>query len=309
MAIEGTDAAQAGRCLRRGCGDDGGRWTHGQEEAFEDDAPSDARIVDLARATFPRGLYDKETRKRLGLPDDPDEYASYVVELNLQKNGGLAAADNAFKDLYRRTIIENAKERDPVRVSKTYYSCFISMNEARQLVKSDEAKGGLKQRSIYRIWPDFKVSAQVDRSVSTVKGDAALKSYAASGEGVIWAVIDSGIMATHAHFGSYDAAARSLRVGTARDALVAATETADAAKAAGSAGAASREEALAAAQEELRAAEAALKSGDEDAQRLHVAGAGSRHPAPFWTRTEREAEDSNALGDPDANPDMDRRSL
>src|SRR3954464_8212530 len=85
--------------------------------------------VDLARATFPRGLYDAETRKRLGLPNDPKTYASYVVELNLQKHGGLAAADNAFKDLSRRTIVADVEDRPPVRVSKTYYSCFISMNE------------------------------------------------------------------------------------------------------------------------------------------------------------------------------------
>ena len=149
--------------------------------------------VDLARATFPRGLYNKDTRKRLGLPESADGKASFVVELNLQKNGGLAAADNAFKDLFKRIVLEDAAERPPVRVSKTYYSCFISLNEARSLVKADEAKGTLRERCIYRIWPDFKVKAHVDRSVSTVKGDAALKSYAASGDGVVWAVIDSGI--------------------------------------------------------------------------------------------------------------------
>jgi subtilisin family serine protease len=279
-----------------------------KKRSKDDDPPSDAQYrLDLARATFPRGLYDKETRKRLRLPDDPDEYASYVVELNLQKHGGLAAADNAFKDLYRRTITENSEDRAPVRVSKTYYSCFISMNEARQLVKSDEAKGELKQRSIYRIWPDFKVSAQVDRSVSTVKGDAALKSYAASGEGVIWAVIDSGIMASHPHFGSHDAAMRALRAGKARDALVATTEPADAAKAAGAADAASRAKAVRAAQEEVRQAEAALEPADEDAQRLHTLLAPEVATLHRFFGRERRGKlrVPTPLPDPDADPDMD----
>jgi subtilisin family serine protease len=276
--------------------------------AKDDEQPYDTQYrLDLARATFPRGLYDKETRKRLQLPDDPDEYASYVVELNLQKHGGLAAADNAFKDLYKRTITENAEDRAPVRVSKTYYSCFISMNEARMLVKSDEAKGGPRERSIYRIWPDFKVSAQVDRSVSTVKGDAALKSYAASGEGVLWAVIDSGIMAEHPHFGNYEAATRQLRAAKAEEARRSAEEAADAAKTAGAADAASRAAAVTAAEEQVRQAKAELKPGDEEAQRLHTLLAPEVATLHRFFGRERvgKLKIPRPLPDPDADPDMD----
>jgi serine protease AprX len=42
------------------------------------------------------------------------------------------------------------------------------------------------------------------RSISTVKADAARRSYDALGEGITWVVIDSGIDARHPHFRTYD---------------------------------------------------------------------------------------------------------
>jgi subtilisin family serine protease len=60
-----------------------------------------------------------------------------------------------------------------------------------------------KKGAIYRLWPDFPVRPLIDRSVSTVKADAAGRSYDASGADVIWGVIDSGIDATHPHFQDY----------------------------------------------------------------------------------------------------------
>jgi len=55
---------------------------------------------------------------------------------------------------------------------------------------------------IYKLWPDFKVKALMNRSIATVKADAAYRSYSATGLGITWAVIDSGIDGTHPHFGS-----------------------------------------------------------------------------------------------------------
>src|SRR4029453_11031917 len=41
----------------------------------------------------------------------------------------------------------------------------------------------------------------IDRSIATVKADAAFRSYAATGSGIALAVIDSGIDGEHGHFG------------------------------------------------------------------------------------------------------------
>jgi len=55
-------------------------------------------------------------------------------------------------------------------------------------------------RAIYHIWTDFKISALLNKSISTVKCDAAHAAYAAFGEGIVWAVMDSGIDRNHPHF-------------------------------------------------------------------------------------------------------------
>ena len=65
-------------------------------------------------------------------------------------------------------------------------------------------KGGVKSRHrcIYRLWPDFPVKGHISRSVATIKADAALRSFDATGEQVVWAVIDSGVSSDHVHFGA-----------------------------------------------------------------------------------------------------------
>jgi serine protease AprX len=57
-----------------------------------------------------------------------------------------------------------------------------------------------KCRAIFHIWPDFEVSACINKSIATVKADAAQNSFSAWGAGITWAVIDSGIQHDHQHF-------------------------------------------------------------------------------------------------------------
>jgi serine protease AprX len=53
---------------------------------------------------------------------------------------------------------------------------------------------------IHHIWPDFKLRSCITKSIATVKADAAHRSFTAFGEGITWAVIDSGVQADHPHF-------------------------------------------------------------------------------------------------------------
>ena len=55
-------------------------------------------------------------------------------------------------------------------------------------------------RAIYRIWPDFKISPCITKSLATVKADAAQTSFCAHGIDITWAIMDSGIDAKHPHF-------------------------------------------------------------------------------------------------------------
>jgi subtilisin family serine protease len=66
--------------------------------------------------------------------------------------------------------------------------------------QSSAGPNAAQLRAIYRIWPDFPIKARITRSISTVKANAAINSFAARGTGITWAVMDTGIQGGHPHF-------------------------------------------------------------------------------------------------------------
>jgi subtilisin family serine protease len=180
----------------------------GQPQRLPDDASAHdqhpQRLSDnIARTTAPPQLADAAKRSAWRMPplDRPDELGPYIIELNGEHRGGLPGAASAFMKLYEDEIKERGDRRQPLRLSKSYYRCDFSDHDWHRLVELDETHTA-GQRSIYRLWPDFPVEVRTDRSISTIKGDAALRSFDAAGENIVWAVIDSGIDARHSHFRS-----------------------------------------------------------------------------------------------------------
>jgi subtilisin family serine protease len=178
----------------------------------------------VSRMTAPPELEDDEYRKRWGLGDTPADRGPYMVELNVEHVDGLAGAATAFVNLFKSTVApDDAKaSAEPwylVKISKSYFRCELNVEEWKQLIAADEnvaveqaqresgkASGrsvtnDYPYRTIYKLWPDFPVQASITRSIATIKADAALRSFDAAGEGITWAVIDSGIDATHVQFG------------------------------------------------------------------------------------------------------------
>jgi serine protease AprX len=157
-------------------------------------------LLYMEQATIPRALEDHERRGRWGLSGGPDEPGDYMIELNLLHQQGLEGAKNRFDELSSQ--IDAAHK--PQQVSKSYYSWTVSLTNLRRLVMLDEetdnARKDRTKLAIYKVWPDFKVFATLDRSVSTVKADAAVRTFEATGQEIVWAVIDSGVDATHPHF-------------------------------------------------------------------------------------------------------------
>jgi len=93
----------------------------------------------------------------------------------------------------------------PCRVSSQqpgsqYVLATLSPVLIRQVVTADLQSAVDGNRAIYHVWPDFEVQAQLDASVATVKADAARASFAATGRGIVWAVLDSGVCVDHPHF-------------------------------------------------------------------------------------------------------------
>jgi hypothetical protein len=155
-------------------------------------------LATIGRGVVPPVLQDAHSREQVGVPADEDTYGDYMIELNIQYSGGLRAAAIAFRSLYE-TVLESVepgfvKTHPPIEISKSYFQCFMCVKHWRALLAEDEKAAAIapSRRVIYKLWPDFKVNLLMDRSIATVKADAAFRSYAATGSGITWAVIDSG---------------------------------------------------------------------------------------------------------------------
>jgi serine protease AprX len=57
---------------------------------------------------------------------------------------------------------------------------------------------------IYRVWKDEVVHPCLTTSAATIKAEAAQRSFNAMGDGIVWAVLDSGIDKKHGHFTKHD---------------------------------------------------------------------------------------------------------
>ena len=169
--------------------------------------PDQAVGEKFARTFAPPELYDPKKRSEWKLEEGAEGRGPYVVELNLQHIEGLPGAIATLKDLHSRFA---AGAPPPVPISKTYYRCQLNLMEWQALLREDESQAlkeatekktdSMRFRAIYKLWPDFPVQTQVYRSLPTIKANAARRSFEAEGEGIVWAVIDSGIDAVHAHF-------------------------------------------------------------------------------------------------------------
>jgi hypothetical protein len=69
--------------------------------------------------------------------------------------------------------------------------------QVQNIATADSAAGDWPYRAIFRIWPDFEVYRQIDASTTTIKAVPAQRSFAAFGDGIVWAVIDTGIDGIH----------------------------------------------------------------------------------------------------------------
>jgi subtilisin family serine protease len=157
----------------------------------------------ITRAVAPPALNDKDSRAKWGLPRDEDSLGYYMLELNLTYGTGVIDAGKQFLQIYAGVVgADQMAAHPPVPIAKSYFRCFMSVKQWRALIKKDQENPSPTGRTIYRIWPDFPVNPLIDHSTATVKADAAVRSYSASGDGICWAVIDSGISAKHIHFGS-----------------------------------------------------------------------------------------------------------
>ncbi|MDP1665045.1 MAG: S8 family peptidase [Methylobacter sp.] len=161
-------------------------------------------------------LLDKLKEEQEKLRKDPEhkpESFPVIIDLNLEFPEGRDKAGKQVINTIEAIIKDYGKDRnrhEAVNYEKTLYSTqyvFASLggDVIRELVKRDSSTGnrpGLG--AIFHIWPDFKIESLINKSIRTVKADAAQTSFSAFGENIVWAVLDSGINASHPHFKYYE---------------------------------------------------------------------------------------------------------
>ncbi|MEG3439790.1 S8 family peptidase [Pannus brasiliensis CCIBt3594] len=140
---------------------------------------------------------------------DEDKTYDVIIDLNLEYPGGRSKARERIEALLKQITADSEtqgiKEATSQR-SQQYLFARLQKNAIEELVKRDNAVDPSTvspQRAIYRIWPDFEVEAFINKSISTVKADAARNAFSALGEGIVWAVLDSGIDEKHPHFNKH----------------------------------------------------------------------------------------------------------
>jgi serine protease AprX len=165
---------------------------------------------------------------------DDNKVHAVIIDVNLDYDEGREAGRKWIRGAIKNAIAEiaPADENQGVREKKTdlsnqYIFARLSGKVIREVVRLDvedagsQAKTAKKPRqpkkrgkasvqsgtaavyrfrAIYRIWPDFKISPCITKSLATVKADAAQTSFCAHGIDITWVIMDSGIDANHPHF-------------------------------------------------------------------------------------------------------------
>ncbi len=153
-------------------------------------AQSEQIALDMTRSIVTEPLLSKVKAAK------PDASFDVIISLNELFSGGV---DAAMKYVVQRAADWKVKfyELPPYLFAcLTAQQILALAQEARDLT----AKHGFRGSVVYRIWEDQEISTTLTRSLTTVKADAAQRAFQAFGEGIVWAVLDSGIQGDHPHF-------------------------------------------------------------------------------------------------------------
>jgi serine protease AprX len=147
------------------------------------------------------------------------ERIGVVIELSEKHPGGVEGARSEVV-----ALLEDKAVKAPVREFRGYVATALTATQIRAVVRAEQQSAEQQRNetgrrtspdkpmptthgprwAIHRMWPNFETSALIHRSIITTKCDAAQRSFEAMGDGLVWAVLDSGIDGDHAHFKLHD---------------------------------------------------------------------------------------------------------
>ncbi len=135
-----------------------------------------------------------------------DEPIRLVIELRSAYPGGVQEAAKRVRELVAQVAGPQAEVSD---AGGSYVAAELTAEQIRGLVRTDietpvpstsDDSPGTPRASIYRIWPNFEIGALIHRTIVTTKCQAVHRYFGGLGQDIVWAVLDSGIDADHAHF-------------------------------------------------------------------------------------------------------------
>lgn len=187
------------------------------------DQNNDPRLITQVRSDLDDSRYfnpDNLIRTVISVPmlkrieADEEGIQGVLIELNVKYCRGLSQAKIRVAELIDQSMERGSLDapRDEsisdwkTATSDQYVYARLKGKTIRALVQLDQnlppkdCQPDDDWHAIYHVWPDFKVRAQIWRSVSTVKADACRRSFDTTGRGIVWAIFDSGIDGRHPHF-------------------------------------------------------------------------------------------------------------
>ncbi len=164
----------------------------------------DQSILDETGVFNPEELVQRIISEPLAskIRNSPDDTFDCIIVLNAAHSAGTQAARQS---VVRCIEVLATRSGSPIRyranddASHPYVFATMTGAQIRGLVDLDR-NPGTGPVAIHQIWEDSRVQGLITKSIATVKADAAHVAYSASGVGIVWAVLDSGIDVTHPHF-------------------------------------------------------------------------------------------------------------
>lgn len=141
------------------------------------------------------------------IKDKPGEPFKIIIALNEQFPNGREAAQQAVVDVLEQLTPKPAYNKE----HPSYVFATLTGKQIEQVAKAyrQELTEAYREQAtdaarwvnpVYRVWEDREVRACLTKSRATIKADASHKAFDAMGRDIMWAVLDSGIDAAHAHF-------------------------------------------------------------------------------------------------------------
>jgi serine protease AprX len=157
-----------------------------------------AAIANVSKPPSPKSRVMEPLATRL--LQEPDSLLAHKYDVILQLD--MSRAHNGDEVQTNLAKLFASAEITPVpRIDASHGYVFAQLTRAQieALLRADSVSDPL----VLSAWEDHVIHPLLIASVPLVKGDAAHSAFAALGEGIVWAVLDSGIE-PHPHFDSYD---------------------------------------------------------------------------------------------------------